>query len=110
MCNSNITNIKDIIILDNEQEFQHTDGDNIKAIATEEIDKMENFKNLVDKMNQNTRLLIFSEYDASFNQRLQILDENNLKYSKIMGTSAHINSVVQKYKAGEIQCLLSNDS
>ncbi len=106
MCNSPITQLKDIIILDNEGSYHHVSENCVDK--SEELDKIDNFKKIVEQLNLNGRLLVFSEYDASFNQMLEILDNHGIKYSKIMGTSTHINSTVNKYKTGEIQCLLLN--
>ncbi len=112
MCNQEITNMKDIIILDNGAEFTHLNqgldhkfSDNME---NDKLDKIDHFRRLVEKFDKNTRLLVFSEYDASFSGMLSILDENNIIYSKIMGTGAHINTTVEKYKQGKIQCLLLN--
>lgn len=110
MCNAIIKNLKDIIILDNEGQLQKTDIQNekTKIEKSEDFDKIENFEKIVQKFNDTTRLLVFSEYDASFSQMLEILDKYNIYYSKIMGTGAHIKSTVGKYKEGKIQCLLLN--
>lgn len=109
MCNQQITNIKDIIILDNEDTYSHLhQNPNVYQSEKEDLDKIDHFKKLIKTFDKNTRLLVFSEYDASFNQMLSILDENALIHSKIFGTSTHINSTIQKYRDGKIQCLLLN--
>jgi len=116
MCTADISNIADIVILDNDNEFKnlhHKNSDDKnsddKQNSDIEKDKIENFEDIIkNKINNDSRLLVFSEYDASFSQMLQILDDNQISYSKIMGTGAHINNVISKYKEGNIKCLLLN--
>jgi hypothetical protein len=112
MCMADIPNIGDIVILDNDDEFKDlhnktVDNNNHKSLT--EMDKIENFEHIIkNRINDNSRLLVFSEYDASFSDMLKILDDNQIPYSKIMGTGAHIDSTITKYKEGKIKCLLLN--
>lgn len=115
MCSTDIPNIKDVIIIDDD--LANVTGDelvekteNIDNFNTEEHEKEENFAHIVDNMKdkKDKRILIFSEFDGSFDQVLEALKKNNLAYSELKGQSSHIANVVRKYKEGEIQALLLN--
>lgn len=103
-CNQIISNIKKLIVIgsgDNNLKFEKDEN--------ELQDKPAEFEKLLQKINnKDLRLLIFSNYDASFEQLLSILKKYNIKYNNIKGTADHINLLVNEYKKGTVQCLLLN--
>lgn len=105
MCRGIIADLKDLIILDKDKIKSNA---NIKK-KDEELDKLGQLQKLIEnRIDENSRILIFSEYDNSFPQMLNLLDEYGISYDKIMGTGSHINNIVEKYKSGKTQCLLLN--
>ena len=50
----------------------------------------------------------FSEYDNSFREVANYLEENNYRYSNLKGSTSRINNIVEKYKGDELDILLLN--
>jgi SNF2 family DNA or RNA helicase len=72
-------------------------------------DKFKNFKILLEKKKAtNSKILIFSGYDYTFNQIIPILNDINVRYDYIKGNGDQIKSVVNKYKKDQIDVLLVN--
>jgi len=75
--------------------------------------KIDQLKQLIVKKKNNSKILIFSEYDNSFCKIENILKDNGLTYSKIMGQGTHINNTIKKFKSKEndkIDVLLLNST
>ena len=67
--------------------------------------KIQNLKNIIEKnkTNDNFKLLIFADYDNSFNNIISYLNEENLKFSKVMGSVATISNTIRRYKSTECE-------
>ena len=62
-------------------------------------DKIKNLKKIIKfRMEKESKMLIFSNYDGSFVKIKKLLDDNDIKYCRIMGSSSHINNVVNNFK------------
>ena len=106
---------KDMIVLKSEIEEQLEEID-------EEDDskrtKLENLIRYVDKLMKRNikskikksrrKILIFSEYEQSFNEIERYLIESPYTYDKLKGTTTAINNKVIKYKNDETDILLLN--
>jgi SNF2 family DNA or RNA helicase len=54
------------------------------------------------------RFLVFSEYDNSFIKVSNTLNESNIRWSKLCGSSGHITNVINHYTDNQIKVLLLN--
>lgn len=62
-----------------------------------------------DTMKKPVKILIFSEYDNSFNSKIiNKLETHKLRHGKIKGNGMVINSVLRKYRGEELDVLLVN--
>ena len=87
-CRAVITNESLILVTDNIA--KKTDKDKLKS-------KKENVKIILEKIGNNSKILIFSKYDGSFREISEICDNNSIKYDKIMGSSVKINNTIKKF-------------
>lgn len=97
----------DIIILDNK------DKEEIVEESKDEDSnrtKIENLKKYLDEIYQlgNRKILIFSEYDNTFKDITNYLEEKNYKYSNLKGSTGRITNIIEKYKSDELDILLLN--
>ena len=53
-------------------------------------------------------LLVFSEYDNSFNEITNELTVNNINFTKLQGSSGRIQNIITKFSNNEIKVLLLN--
>jgi SNF2 family DNA or RNA helicase len=60
------------------------------------------------KQNPGKKILVFSSYEKSFENIEAEFTKCQIKYSKLSGTAARINNIINKYKSGECQVLLLN--
>jgi hypothetical protein len=93
----------DELIITSEQHDKYT---NLEKI-------LESRKKLFDSLpadrQKKYKILIFSEYDNSFNSKvINILNRLNLSSDKIKGNSMIINKVLTNYKEGNLNVLLVN--
>ena len=82
-----------------------------KVVKKEEnplLSKIDNLKMILNKRRDNMKMLIFSDYNNSFNKIEELLNENTIKFSKIRGTYHSINKTIDDYKNGNTQVLLLN--
>ena len=87
-CRAVITNESLILLLT--ILLKKTDKDKLKS-------KKENVKIILEKIGNNSKILIFSKYDGSFREISEICDNNSIKYDKIMGSSVKINNTIKKF-------------
>jgi len=78
------------------------DGPKVKEIT--KIDA--SIKIIKDK--PNSRFLLFSNYDRTFDNLIKKLDENSIKYSKVQGSGATVNRIIDRFTKGEIRVLMLN--
>ena len=54
------------------------------------------------------KFLVFSEYDNSFQELIEEINNNNITHSNICGSGGQIKNIINKYKSGEIKVLFLN--
>lgn len=71
-----------------------------KKKKEELVDKLDNLTKLIENQIKNPKfkMLIFSEYNSSFEPIETILKEFNINYSNVMGTTNTINKTIRLYK------------
>ena len=78
-----------------------TDQEN-KQTKNELIDKIDHIRDiLTNKINEDSKVLIFSEYNNTFNRISELLDEKNIKYSRLLGSGSSISSKVESFKSNK---------
>lgn len=93
---------EDIIILDN-------NNDDKLQQKKKKLDKYEQFESLLEnKIKSKDKILIFSEYNESFKKIEFLLNEKELQYKQLKGTSQTINNIVNDYVSGNLNILLLN--
>ena len=119
VCISNITNgicpmcralfmIKNIhVISDKSNNTTSKAVSEVTNEVTHEVTKMDAVIKII-KTKTNGKFLLFSNYDQTFDNLLKEFDNNNIKYSKVMGTIYTINKILARFIAGEIQVLMLN--
>ena len=105
-CRATISNSNICIITDKEPD---------KKEIVKIPNKMEHLKEIIEKKkdSDNFKLLIFSDFDNTFNDITNYMDSIGLTHRRVMGTSATINKLVKNYKLPNndpesIQVLLLN--
>lgn len=71
------------------------------------FDKLTNLEILLKKK-KDGKILIFSNAENSFHNISRILYKNNIKFDCIKGNTNQINSIINKYKTGDLNVLLIN--
>lgn len=68
--------------------------------STELPSKLKHLENLINskKDEENFKMLIFSDYDNSFKNICEFLENETISYRRVMGTTATINKIVNNYK------------
>lgn len=98
----------DIIVLDNKDKEENVNLE----IKDEDCkrSKIDNLKKYLDEVYKlgNRKILIFSEYDNSFKDITNYLEEKNYKYSNLKGSTGRITNIIEKYKGDELDILLLN--
>jgi hypothetical protein len=93
-----------IVDINNKKKEENKEDD-----ADELLKKMATLLKFI-KNNPNKKLLVFSEYEDTFNLIQHEFISNGVRFSKISGSAARINNIITKYKSGEYQVLLLNAS
>ncbi len=75
--------------------------------TNEMFDKLKNLEILLSKK-KNAKILIFSSFENTFTQIIPILGKLNINFDYIKGNGNQINSIINKYKTGNINVLLIN--
>lgn len=90
-CRGVITN-ESLIVVSNEGCKEQKKDKNVLK------DKIENLKYIINKrLKEESKILIFSNYDGSFTNIKNLLDTNNIPYSRIMGSGSRINKTVENF-------------
>lgn len=91
-------NMSDLIILMDDQLAESCGGGSKPKILK---DKVWNVKNIIErsKTNPEFKLLIFADYDASFDNLISVLNDSGLKYFTIKGTSSTISKNIANFKS-----------
>ena len=86
-------------------------------VIKEKIDlfsKLDNLKTIIEKRGSDPtfKMLIFSEYNSSFDTIIELLKEFNISYASVIGTSNTVNKNIRLYKdyesVNKIDVLLLN--
>ena len=96
-CRKKINNDNIIVVTDK-------DSQQTKKIETK-ISKMESIIKKRLEENPNFKLLIFSEYNNTFNEISVLLEKLSIKFKQVKG---QINKTLDDYKNGNLNCLLLN--
>jgi superfamily II DNA or RNA helicase len=97
MCRSSIDMNKLNIIDDNKT---ITKNNNLR-------NKSDNLISILTK-NKKGKFLLFSNYDQTFDNLIQMLNDNNITFSKVQGHPSAINNIINKFELGEIRVLMLN--
>ena len=91
-CRASITNDNICVVTDNIP----TGGGGKKELPT----KIEHLMNIIEqnKDNSSFKLLVFADFDNSFNDTIKYLQSIGIKYSRVMGTTASIEKTLRRYK------------
>ena len=90
-CRGVITNESLIVVSDGSSKEHQKDKNPLK-------DKIENLKYIINKrLKEESKILIFSNYDGSFTNIKNLLETNNIPYSRIMGAASRINKTVENF-------------
>lgn len=78
-------------------------------VLSEKFDKLKNLENLLKiKRDQNSKILIFSSYESSFQQIIPIMNAMRIRWEFIKGNGDQVNAIVRRYKSNETDVLLVN--
>lgn len=117
MCNNPMSEEDFILIRNNESSLniEVVKEDNEQYIFNNSEDKPRNFEVLLRKRNaenkkegRKAKYLIFSSFDASFNNIKDVLKAEKMNCEQVKGCSSQVSSVVERYKNGELDMLLLN--
>lgn len=99
-----IINTNDIIIIDN----NNNDESKNETIHMK-LDKYERLEAFFkEECKSNEKLLIFSEYNESFEKIKNILRKLDKKFEELKGTSYRISNIVESYTNSDLNILLLN--
>lgn len=90
--------------IDEDDDSKRSKIDNLIKYLTKLMNK--NLKSKIKK--QRRKILIFSEFDKSFNEIESFLKSSPFKYDKLKGSTTTINNKVESYKEGDVDILLLN--
>ena len=99
LCKKNLHIEKDLYVVHDE---------NKTDICPQELTKKQYLQTILNDIQTNSRILIFSEYDNSFNEIEELLNQYNIKYARLKGNS--INKNVYEYKTKDLQVLMVNSN
>jgi|TARA_B110000211_G_C14047595_1_gene539729 hypothetical protein len=77
-------------------------------IPNKDFDKLKNLEILLKNRENNSKFLIFSSSDYSFDRIINILDNLKINYSDLKGNKYRIQNTIDEYKEGIIEILLVN--
>jgi hypothetical protein len=89
-------------------------NDTFKPLIKSEIKSDNVLCNKVDnlisilKTKPNGKFLVFSNYDRTFENINKKLTENNIKYSRLIGSNVVINNIIKRFESGEINIIMLN--
>ena len=58
--------------------------------------------------NKSAKILLFSNYDKTFNKLIPVFEQKNITYSMVNGTSARIQKIIREFGEGQHQVLCLN--
>lgn len=69
--------------------------------------KISNLIKLIEEK-PNRKILLFSEYDKTFDNLNDILNYSNITHSRLIGSGITIKNIINKFEAGDINILMLN--
>jgi SNF2 family DNA or RNA helicase len=63
---------------------------------------------ILNNLNANAKLLIFSAYENSFTNVIPILNRLNIQFDYLKGNGYQIQATIERYKHGNVKVLLVN--
>lgn len=71
-------------------------------------DKLKNLENILRRLPEHSKVLIFSAYENSFNTVHPILQQLNMRFAYLKGNGCQIKSAIEHYKTSSLNVLLIN--
>jgi hypothetical protein len=105
LCRERVTDIKDIRVLGVPSTSATAPSSTSQPNAR--MNKKDTFIKFM-KMNPTAKVLMFSAYDASFNQLETSMDNEDIRYATLNGSQARVAKLLREFKAGVYNTLLLN--
>ncbi len=100
LCKSSMLMDRDVFVVKDESMLPNEEED--------EPTKLQYLDKILGEATNDSRILIFSEYDSSFTEIENLLRKHAMKYSRLKGNG--INRSVDEYRNGNLQVLLVNST
>ncbi len=71
-------------------------------------EKFTNLVNIINSLDPENKILLFSAYDNTFIKIVNLLDEHKIAYNFLKGNQNTINKVLGDFKNGDVKILLIN--
>jgi hypothetical protein len=108
LCKSHMKK-EDIFLIQDKEKLDEIENKVMdEDLPNKEFDKLKNLEILLKNLDKNSKILIFTEYDISFESIVNILDTNNIKYSFLKGNKYSIENKLNNYKNNDLNVLLIN--
>ena len=78
----------------------------VKHKKDEKISKLDQLMELLEE--ENHRTLVFSDYEETFNQIIEKLDQKKMKYAELKGHGKTIHKIQGDFRKGKIDILMLN--
>jgi len=106
-------NIADLYVIDNDiqdNEIQDDEDEEDIDLTKPHVknDKYQNMELILNNLNNNAKLLIFSAYENSFTNVIPILKRLNIQFDYLKGNGYQIQATIERYKNGSVKVLLVN--
>lgn len=72
------------------------------------LDKYQSLEKIIKNLDDSSRIIIFSEYDISFDKIREMLRTHKLPFARLKGHNASISSTVQAFESGSVRVILAN--
>jgi hypothetical protein len=76
--------------------------------VNEQFDKLKNLEIILKQRASTGKILIYSSYDMSFGNIIDILNDLKVKYAFLKGNESHIRKTLDRYKNEDLNVLLVN--
>lgn len=107
-------NISNLYVIDNDvddnegNEEQISDDEFDESKPNSRNDKYQNLELILTNLEKDAKLLIFSAYESSFTNVIQILNKLDIKFDFLKGNGFQIQATIDRYKHGDVKVLLVN--
>ena len=103
LCKSSMLMDRDVFVVKEAASTLNDEND-----VVEDPTKLQYLDKILSEATNESRILIFSEYDSSFMEIENLLRKHAMKYSRLKGNG--INRSVDEYRNGNLQVLLVNST